>query len=138
VPPLRCLHLGVRWLHANARKIVMQTYLGRVISEKQIFEDTEETNVLPEIFHYWSNTHLRPMYEQFGFSNPEQFFAKYLRESADACAEDTPIFISIGSGNCHTEIKVARLLKEAGLSRFVIECLDMNRRSLQWARDGRA
>lgn len=75
------------------------------------------------------------MYEQFGFSNPEQFFAKYLRECADACAEHAPVFISIGSGNCHTEIEVARLLKDAGLSRFVIECLDMNRQSLRWGRE---
>ncbi len=34
--------------------------------------------LLPRIFHYWSNKYLRPMLEEFGVSNPDQFFAKYL------------------------------------------------------------
>lgn len=124
VPPLR-------WMYSKARSIAARTYWSRVFYERRSFTNVEDTNVLPEIFHYWSNMHLRPIYEEFGFSNPEQFFAKYFRESADACAEDSPVFVSIGSGSCDTEVRVAQLLKQSGLSRFVIECLDMNSETLQ-------
>jgi SAM-dependent methyltransferase len=126
---------ALRWLHSKARSIVARTYWSRVAYERRSFSDVDDSNVLPEIFHYWSNTHLRPIQEEYGFSNPDQFFAKYLRESAQACGEDAPVFVSLGSGNCDTEIRVARLLRDAGLSRFVIECLDMNPRSLQLGRE---
>ena len=122
---------GLRWLYSNARSIAARTYWSRFAYETRNFNDVADSNVLPEIFHYWSNTHLRPIYEEFGFSNPDQFFAKYFHASAQACADDLPIFASIGSGNCETEVCVAKLLRQAGLSRFVIECLDMNPRSLQ-------
>jgi SAM-dependent methyltransferase len=128
---------ALRWLYSKARSIAALpalTYRGRLASETRTFNDVEDTNVLPEIFHYWSNTHLRPIHEEYGFSNPEQFFAKYLRESAQACEDDAPVFISLGSGNCASEVSVAKLLRDAGLSQFVIECLDMNPHSLQLGR----
>jgi SAM-dependent methyltransferase len=104
----------------------VDAYAAKLAAETRIYKDVEDINVLPQIFHYWSNKYLRPMLEEFGFSNPDQFFAKYLRESASACGNDEPVFISIGAGNCDTEIRVAQLMKNAGLTRFVIECLDMN------------
>ena len=45
VPPLRWLYSGMRRLYASGRTIAMQTYLGRVISEKRIFEDIPSTDV---------------------------------------------------------------------------------------------
>jgi SAM-dependent methyltransferase len=102
----------------------------------RIYKDVMDINILPEIFHYRSNTHLRPMFEEYGFSNPDQFFGKYFRESAETCSgDDAPIFVSIGSGNCDTEVRVAKLMRSAGLSRFVIECLDMNPYMLQRGRE---
>ena len=76
VPPLR-------WLYSKARSMAARTYWSRVADETRTFNNMEDTNVLPEIFHYWSNTYLRPIFEEYGFSNPEQFFAKYLRKSAE-------------------------------------------------------
>lgn len=110
-------------------------YASRIAAETRIYKDVADINVLPQIFHYWSNKYLRPMLEEFGFSNPDQFFAKYLRESAVACGGDQSMFISIGAGNCDTEIRVARLMKDAGLTRFVIECLDMNPHMLARGRE---
>ena len=75
------------------------------------------------------------MLEEYSVSHPDEFFAKYLHESAEACGNDAPVFISIGAGNCDTEARVAKLLKKAGLSRFVIECLDMNPHMLQRGRE---
>ena len=37
-----------------------------------------------------------------------------------------PYSLSIGSGNCDAEIRVARMLRESGVKHFTIECLDVN------------
>ena len=46
-----------------------------------------------------------------------------------------PRFISIGAGNCDTEVRVAKLLKAQGLADFVIDCLDHNPYMLQRGRE---
>lgn len=110
-------------------------YLEKLNTELRIYKDVVDINDLPPIFHYWSNTHLRPMLEEYEVSNPDQFFAKYLSESARRCDNLAPTFISVGAGNCDTEIRVARLMRDAGLSDFIIECLDLNRHMLQRGRE---
>lgn len=101
-------------------------YLDRLAAETRIYKDVVDINVLPAIFHYWSNKYLRPMLEEYGVSNPDQFFAKYLRASAERLGTRCPTFVSIGAGNCDTEVRVAKLLSNAGLRQFTIDCLDMN------------
>ena len=100
-----------------------QLYRIRMASETLTYQNVEDINILPPIFHYWSNTYLRPMCEEFGFSNPDQFFAKYLVESAAAVGDIDPIFLSVGAGNCDTEVRVAKLMNSAGLGRFKIRVL---------------
>src|ERR1700749_4788279 len=101
-------------------------YAEKLATETANYKNVENVHDLPEIFHYWSNTHIRPMFEQFGFSNPDQFFKKYLRESAQRCGGGPPRFVSVGSGNCDTEVRVAKALLEEGFDDFTIECVDMN------------
>lgn len=102
------------------------SYAGKLAQETAIYKDVKDINVLPQIFHYWSNTYVRALLEEVGASNPDEFFAKYLHESSARCETQFPVFISIGAGNCDTEVRVARLLKNSGLAEFTIECLDMN------------
>ena len=109
-------------------------YAAKLAKETQIFKDQVDVNALPDIFHYWSNKCLRPMLEEYGAANPDQFFARYLQQSAIGCAAPDPVFISIGAGNCDTEIRVARLLKDAGLAHFTIECMDINPHMLERGR----
>lgn len=110
-------------------------YRAKLAQETSIYKDVVDINVLPPIFHYWSHTYVRPMLEEFGVSNPDQFFAKYLSESANACGDDAPTFLSIGAGNCDTEIRVAQSMKARGRTRFLIECLDLNPDMLQRGRE---
>lgn len=110
-------------------------YAARMAAETLVYKDVADINVLPGIFHYWSNKYLRPMLEEFGFSNPDQFFCKYLLESAARTGDAAPWFVSIGAGNCDTEVRVAKLLREAGLGTFTFECLDMNPHMLQRGRE---
>src|SRR5512146_440386 len=135
VPALRWLYSTLSIDKLAPASTDESAYQEKLAAETRIYKDVVDINVLPDIFHYWSNTYLRPMFEPYGFSNPHQFFAKYLRESAESCGDDAPVFVSIGSGNCDTEVAVARMMRNAGLTRFVIECLDMNPHMLRRGRE---
>lgn len=129
VPILRWLYRKIRHSKSN------EDYNSRIEAETRIYKDVENINDLPRIFHYWADTYVRPMLEEFGFSNPDQFFAKYLRESGAECGDECPVFISIGAGNCDTEVRIAKQIREAGMSNFIIECLDMNPYMLERGRN---
>ncbi|MEO7254061.1 MAG: glycosyltransferase [Casimicrobium sp.] len=110
------------------------TYESRISSELSTFEHNEVVHDLPAIFHYWSNTYLRPKIETFGFSHPDDFFIKQL---VNRMAPDNGFsrFVSIGAGNCDTEIRVATALRDLGQSQFVIECLELNPAMLDRGRE---
>ncbi|HEY6234216.1 MAG TPA: methyltransferase domain-containing protein, partial [Candidatus Elarobacter sp.] len=101
-------------------------YEARIDAEKRIFRDNVDVHDLPPIFHYWSNTHLRPLCEECGFSNPHEFFTQHLARAASRCGVARPEFVSIGAGNCDTEIAVAAMLRDAGVADFTLECLELN------------
>lgn len=105
-------------------------YSARMAEELANYSDCIDVNDLPAIFHYWSDKYVRPMLEEVGASNPDQFFARFLRLSSERVGDKEPVFVSIGAGNCDTEARVARLLREQGLERFTIECLDINQAML--------
>lgn len=108
---------------ADEMRMPENDYRNRVEQESQRFAKEVDVNDLPPIFHYWSNTYLRPMLEDFGFSDPDQFFAKAISETP-ASAGDRRI-LSIGAGNCDTEVRVAQILASEGLRDWKITCLDL-------------
>jgi hypothetical protein len=110
---------------------VSTDYDSLVEAEKKQYDDREIVHDLPPIFHYWSRTHLQPLLEGFGFGDPDQLFAlAFERAHVDSPAQSSR-FISLGSGNCDTEVRVARMLLERGVSDFAIECLDINESMLE-------
>lgn len=106
-------------------------YQDKIRREQEIYRDVLDVNALPPIFHYWSHTHLRPIFEEFAITHPDQWFATHLAESAKRTNSRSARFVSIGSGNCDAEVRIAVLLKENGLEDFVIECVDINASMLQ-------
>jgi SAM-dependent methyltransferase len=110
-------------LSASARA---PSYEARVGAETAIFAEQIDVHELPSIFHYWSNKYLRPIQESFGFSNPDEFFANYLARAFSHRADDVAHFVSIGAGNCDSEVRMARALKQRGIEDFIIECIDIN------------
>lgn len=110
-------------------------YAKKIEAEKEIYKDVEDINVLPEIFHYWSHNYLRPMFEEFGLTSSDQFFAKYFVMSATRCGDESPVFLSVGVGNCDAEVRIAKIMREMGLTRFVIRCLDINPHMLKRGRE---
>src|SRR5579883_573012 len=101
-------------------------YRMRLEAETAIFNDQVDVHDLPRMYHYWSNTYLRPKLETFGFSNPDQFFATYLERAYAETKERPARFISIGAGNSDTEVRVARMLLDRGITDFTLECLELN------------
>lgn len=98
------------------------SYAVSKLQEMQIFNELNAFHDLPPIFHYWSNKYLKPMFEASGFESIDQFFALNLGHAMQPDSH----FLSIGSGACDTEIRVARLLLEIGLKSFKFECLELN------------
>ncbi|MFA5684173.1 MAG: class I SAM-dependent methyltransferase [Lysobacteraceae bacterium] len=129
----RLRHLAQRARRFTAR-LLRGSYGARLEQELAIFADQVDVNALPDIFHYWSNKYLRPMQEEYGYSNPDQFFAHYLGRAISADARPQRVIYSLGAGNCDTEVRVAKLLREAGHSRFRLICLDANPAMLERGR----
>ena len=109
-------------------------YQQRIAQENAIFADQVDVHALPEIFHYWSNRYLLPMEEEFGVRHPEDFLAKYLFKSARRTGAARPRFVSLGSGNCDAEVRIAQDLVRRGLDDFVLECIDINPAMLERGR----
>ena len=65
------------------RRLATAEYEQRISDEQAIFDQQEIVHDLPEIYHYWSNKYLRPIVEEFGFSNPDQFFVLFLSRCLD-------------------------------------------------------
>jgi SAM-dependent methyltransferase len=101
-------------------------YRSRRASEIDAYRDCTKVHSLPPIFHYWSNRYVRPTLEQHGFSDPEGMFLRALGDRCVKAGGAPQRFLSLGSGNCDLEIKVAAGLRAAGHRDFVIECLDLN------------
>ncbi|MFT5135530.1 MAG: ubiquinone/menaquinone biosynthesis C-methylase UbiE [Arenicella sp.] len=103
--------------------------------ELEIYDNNINIHDLPEIYHYWSNKHLKPILSQHNISHPDDLYVNHMFASACLVEKDEPIFISIGSGNCDTEVRIAKRLKEMGLDRFRLECLDLNKNMLARGRE---
>jgi len=100
-------------------------YQARIAAEIATFADQVDVHDLPKMFHYWSNTYLRPMLEALGYSYPEDFFAKEIARARAASGRPIRV-ISLGAGNGDSEIRIATLLRERGVDGFRIECMDIN------------
>ena len=116
-------------LRRGRARLTRGGYAARIAAEVSRFRDDTDVHALPPIFHYWSNRYLRPKLESCGFSHPDAFFVANI----EACCARSPAstgparrIISLGAGNCDTEVRLARGLVDAGRNDFVIECLDLN------------
>ena len=54
-------------------------YALKLQNEQSFYKDCTNVHDLPDIFHYWSNKYLAPDMERFGFTNPDDFFAHFIK-----------------------------------------------------------
>src|SRR5437867_4207914 len=125
-PPLRrCVHA----LFPSLR------YRSRVRNEIGIYSGIENVHDLPAIAHYWSEKYVSPMLTPFGFRNSIEFFRTYIARICTSRTGETIFILSVGAGNCATEINIAEWLRENGIGNYAFECVDINPEVLQRARD---
>ena len=119
----------------NLFKAERDEYEKKIKEELKIYENQVNVHDLPEIFHYWSNKHLTPIFHQAGFSTIAEFFSSNLMIAAQRTNRNAANFISIGSGNCDLEVSVAKNLINAGFDKFNLECLEINPEMLDRGRE---
>ncbi|HER19522.1 MAG TPA: methyltransferase domain-containing protein, partial [Chromatiales bacterium] len=121
------------------RETVDSDYERRMASEQATYADCHNVHELPGIFHYWSNRYLKPKFEPFGFTDPDDFFRVYLLKLCRRPripGRGRPLrIISIGAGNGDMEVALARSLLDAGHEAFRLECLDINEHMLGRGRE---
>ena len=102
------------------------SYTEKLEQEILSYRDVVNVSELPEIYSYWSNKFLRPKLESLGFSNPNEFYVQYIKPIALAAPESPCRILSLGAGNCDTEVNLADLLVQSGVENFSFDCLDVN------------
>lgn len=98
----------------------------KIQQEIAYYAKVENIHSLPEMFHYWSNKYLRPKYESFGFSNSNVFFIQYIQKVCSQLDDSECRILSVGAGNCDTEVNIANLLVKQGITNFTFTCIDIN------------
>jgi O-antigen biosynthesis protein len=106
--------------------IVNDDYQKKIQQELAIYEKQVKVHDLPEIFHYWSNKHLKPIFQEAGFTSIDEFFSANLLEAKNRTGSKIANFVSVGAGNCDLEVSVAKNLVDAGFGDFILECLEIN------------
>lgn len=102
------------------------SYETRLGSEKGFYAQDIDVHDLPEIFHYWSSTYLKPEFERFGFSDPNNFFEVSIQKRCQEQPGEIASVVSVGAGNCDVEVAIGRKLKAAGSSNFHFDCIEIN------------
>jgi SAM-dependent methyltransferase len=125
-PAVRLVRRMQFYVRRFIRGETITTYELRVAAEKLTFDEQTHVHDLPQVAHYWADKYVRPMLEEFGCSNPDQFFLHSLQEAARRTQNKHPIFLSVGADNCDTEVRLSVALKNAGMQDFTFECLELN------------
>jgi glycosyltransferase involved in cell wall biosynthesis/SAM-dependent methyltransferase len=112
--------------HEETKQKPSQEYLKKIQQELSIYEKQVKVHDLPEIYHYWSNKFMAPIFQEAGVQSIEGFFADNLLEAKKRTENSPAYFVSIGSGNCDLEIDIAKLLVKAGCQDFIFECVEIN------------
>ena len=116
-PPLRrCLHSI--WPRSR--------YAHRVQQELETYNAIENVHDLPAIAHYWSEKYVAPLFRPFGFANSIEFFRSYVARICGERPAETVAILSVGAGNCASEINIAEWLRETGIENYRFECVDIN------------
>ena len=109
-------------------------YAARLQFEVASYTACQDSNDLPPIFHYWTNAHIVPLLEPFGFRNAIEFFCVYTSRACAGAPGRTIQIASVGAGDCASEVQVARRLVDSGVTNFRFECVDVNASVLERGR----
>lgn len=112
-----------RGLRATRDRVVSAQGESRLRDGTELVDTPPSHDELPRIAGYWSDRYIRPLFERFGYSSPDDFFAKQLSARAAARAPGAARFLSVGAGGCDSEVMFAKALLAAGHDAFTIDCV---------------
>jgi SAM-dependent methyltransferase len=102
------------------------SYQDRINNQLNQYADPVQLVKLPPIYHYWMKKHVIPKIESvFQVNNALDFYVGNIVKIFKKNGNKKQI-LSIGSGDCQLEIKIAKKIKETGCSNFRIECDDIS------------
>ena len=107
---------------------------ARVAQETARFAEEVDVHDLPPIFHYWSDTYLRPKLEHLGAKGIDDYFANALGKVLDGLGRPAR-FVSLGAGNCDTEVRVSKLLCGREKTDFILDCVELTPAMVDRGRD---
>ncbi len=90
------------------------------------YQDITNIHDLPEIYHYWSTKYLKPKFEAIGYKGLNDFYIQQINAAGKRGFDEVIRILSVGSGNCDTEIELAKLLLTQGDQHFQFSCIDLN------------
>ena len=111
------------------------SYSDKVLMELTNFQHLADVHALPDIYHYWSNKYLLPKITNLGFESLDEFFLRYIIESAESNSTKSASIVSFGSGNCDFEIGLSVKLIQRGVTNFHFTCLELNKTMLDRGRE---
>ena len=98
----------------------------RIQEEISFYRDLENVHNLPPINDYWTYKYLLPKFQSLGFHDPNEFYRQYIEKSVAQSPGETCRILSIGAGNCDTEVALAESLIRTGVKDFKFTCMDIN------------
>jgi SAM-dependent methyltransferase len=108
------------------RAMTGNTYSARLDAQIEQYRQVENIHDLPDIFHYWSNKHLRPRLNAvMGADSIADSYALPFAQAVCAAGSERRL-LSIGAGDCSLEVAVARRLIELGIRDFRLTCLEIS------------
>ncbi len=100
-------------------------YEKRVQDQVDQYIGVEEIHDLPESFHYWSNEFLRHQLNQvMEVEGVNDFYARHLGKGI--LESDSNVIASLGSGDCTTEVEIAKIMLRNGIDGFRFDCLELS------------
>jgi SAM-dependent methyltransferase len=110
-------------------------YRLKLLIEQANFARVDDVHDVPPIHHYWSDRHLVPVFRTFGFEDVDGFWTLEIATALGPPGrEREPRILSVGSGNCDFEVRLAARMKAMGYAGFRIDCMDINAAMLERGR----
>lgn len=120
-------------LHSFRALLDRGDYAAKLAQQIEQYRKVSDIHALPDIFHYWSNRHLRPRLNAvMGADSIAEFYARPFVQAAGASGSQRR-FLSLGAGDASVEIEVAERMLAMGLREFTLECIEVSPHLLERA-----
>lgn len=101
-------------------------YADRLKGELANFRNVQNVHGLPDIFHYWSQKYLLPKFVALNIPGVTELFVRYVADACRVKPGEMCHVASLGTGNCEAEVAMAEQLVASGITRFQLDCIEVN------------